>query len=181
MTSFMRLAAILFLAVQCAFAPPAHAIAEGEPAPPFDAKLTDGSTFTLSAAAGKVVVLNFWATWCAPCRAEMPAIDAYYRRHRAEGLEVVAISMDDPRDYAKVDAVMRDFAFPAALGRDMNAKGYGRIWRLPLTFVIDRDGVLRKDDWYGDPGLDVPTLERVVTPLLDARPRAAPSRSARMP
>ena len=168
----MKFLAALALACGCAFTTPALAIAEGERAPPFEAKLLDGTTFTLEKAKGKVVVINFWATWCAPCRAEMPAIDAYYRRHRAEGLEVVAVSMDNPRDAAKVEAVMRDFAFPAALGRDMSAKGYGRIWRLPLTFVIDRDGILRKDDWYGDPGIDTATLERVVTPLLDARRRS---------
>jgi hypothetical protein len=52
------------------------------------------------------------------------------------------------------------------------AKGYGRIWRLPLTFVIDRRGILRKDGWYGDPLLDMATLERTVTPLLRARSNA---------
>ncbi len=58
---------------------------------------------------------------------------------------------------ARSDA--RVFAFPAALVRDTNIKGYGRIWRLPLTFVIDRQGMLRKDGWYGDPVLDMATLE----------------------
>jgi cytochrome c biogenesis protein CcmG, thiol:disulfide interchange protein DsbE len=155
----------LFLATELAAAAPS----EGQPAPPFSAALLDGTPFTTASAAGKVVVLNFWATWCAPCRAEMPALDAYYRQHHGEGLELIAISMDSPKDDAKVREIMQSFAFPAALGRDAGIKGYGRIWRLPLTFVIDRKGVLRKDGWYGDPGIDAALLERIVTPLLRAQ------------
>ncbi len=144
----------------------ALAIAEGKPAPPFAATLFDGSAFSLAAQRGHVVVLNFWATWCAPCRAEMPAIDAFYRKHRGEGLTVVAISMDRPADEAKARTVMQDFAFPAAMARDASFKEYGRIWRLPLTFVIDRDGVLRRDDWYEDPGISEAALDATVLPLL---------------
>jgi len=139
---------------------------EGEPAPQMNVKLLDGTLFKLTDNAGKVVVVNIWATWCAPCRAEMPALEAYFRQHRDDGLVLLAISMDDPRDEAKVREFAKAYSFPAALARDADIKGYGRIWRLPLTFVIDRQGVLRKDDWYGDPGLDVPLLEKTVTPLL---------------
>jgi cytochrome c biogenesis protein CcmG/thiol:disulfide interchange protein DsbE len=141
---------------------------EGKAAPALQARLLDGSQFSLADQTGKVVIVNFWATWCAPCRAEMPALDTYYQRHKAEGLELVAISMDEPKDEAKVREVMRAFAFPAALTRDAQFKGYGRVWRLPLTFVIDRHGVLRKESWYGDPGIDGPLLEKTITPLLNA-------------
>src|SRR5664279_96243 len=141
----------------CAFLATGHAaaISEGEPAPAIEAKLLDGTAFSLAAQTGKVVIVNLWATWCAPCRAEMPALDAYYRQHRNEGLVMLAIGMDAQKDETKVREVMNDFAFSAALIRDANIKGYGRVWRLPLTFVIDRRGILRKDDWYGDPGLDI--------------------------
>jgi hypothetical protein len=74
--------------------------------------------------------------------------------------------MDDPEDEAKVRQLMSTFSFLAAMARDANFKGYGRIWRVPLTFVIDRDGILRKDGWYGDAGIDLPMLEKTVTPLL---------------
>ena len=161
---------LLVLSLLClSFCAPAVAITEGKPAPALEATLLDGRNFSLASQTGKVVIINFWATWCAPCRAEMPALDTYYRQHRDEGLVMIAISMDDPRDEAKVREVMKAFAFPAALGRDSNFKGYARIWRLPLTFVVDRSGVLRKQDWYGDPGIDTPLLEQTVTPWLHAR------------
>ncbi|HXF80071.1 MAG TPA: TlpA disulfide reductase family protein [Usitatibacter sp.] len=158
------LLSLLFLALP-AFA----ALDVGKPAPPLDALLLDGTRYSLQAERGKVVIVNFWATWCAPCRAEMPAIDAYYRKHRGEGLEVIAVSMDDPGSEEKVRNVMRAFSFPAALGPGSDFKGYQRIWRLPLTFVIDRDGTLARKDWYGDPGIDEKLLESTVTPLLARR------------
>jgi thiol-disulfide isomerase/thioredoxin len=156
---------ILLSALQCA----AAAIQEGKPAPALEAKLLDGQALSLASQSGKVVVINFWATWCAPCRAEMPALDAFYRKHRDEGLVVLAISLDEPDKEAKVREVMKAFSFPAALGSQSDFKGYMRIWRLPLTFVVDRSGVLRQNDWFGDPGLDEALLERTVTPLLHAK------------
>jgi cytochrome c biogenesis protein CcmG, thiol:disulfide interchange protein DsbE len=163
----MKFVLTLALALGCVTA--AYAIKEGEPAPALEAKLLDGKPFSLAASSGKVVIVNFWATWCEPCRAEMPALDAYYQKHRNEGLEVLAISLDRPSDEQKVREVMRAFSFDASLGRDAQFKGYGRIWRLPLTFVVDRNGVLRKDGWYGDPGIDLPLLDKIVTPLLSSK------------
>jgi cytochrome c biogenesis protein CcmG, thiol:disulfide interchange protein DsbE len=171
----MRIATALVLSCLMLMSGTAAAIAEGAPAPALHGTLFDGTHFSLEDYAGKVVVLNFWATWCAPCREEMPALDAYYRRHRSEGLEVVAISMDNPKDEAKARDMMQAYAFSAAFGRELSLKAYGRIWRLPLTFVIDRQGVLRKDGWTGDPLLDAVTLEKVVTPLLRERMNAASS------
>lgn len=139
---------------------------EGKPAPLFDAKLLKGETFSLEAAKGQVVILNFWASWCPPCRQEMPAFESYYQQHREQGLKMIAISLDDPQDDAKVVEVMKAYGFDAALERNAHYKGYGRIWRLPLTFVIDRKGILRKDGWYGQTGIDQPLLENIVTPLL---------------
>jgi thiol-disulfide isomerase/thioredoxin len=157
---------LLLLAFFTASLPGLAKLEEGKPAPPLEATLADGTRYSLAGQHGKVVIVNFWATWCAPCRAEMPAIDAYYRKHRAEGLDVLAVSMDDPGSEEKVRNVMRAFSFPAALGPQSDFKGYQRIWRLPLTFVVGRDGTLVKKDWYGDPGIDEALLESTITPLL---------------
>jgi thiol-disulfide isomerase/thioredoxin len=147
----------------------AYGLDLGKPAPTVDAKLLDGTSFSSAALASKVIIINFWATYCEPCRAEMPALDAYYRKHRPEGLALLAISIDDPADAAKVRKVMQAFSFPAALAQDASFTRYGRIWHIPLTFVIDRRGNLRKESWYVENGIDLPSLEAVVSPLLQEK------------
>src|SRR6266404_3683481 len=143
--------------------PSCYAIDEGKPAPALAAKTIDGQPFMLAAERGHVVIVNFWATWCSPCREEMPALDAYYRQHKDHGLRVLAISMDDPRDDKAVREVMHAFSYPAAFEREADHRGYGRIWRMPMTFVIDRQGILRKDGGTGVPLLlDAATLEKIV-------------------
>lgn len=146
--------------------PAAAELREGMPAPAVRAELLDGGKFDSARLGGKVIVLNFWATWCKPCRDEMPALDAYYRAHRAEGLELIAISLEDPDDIARVRRVMKDFSFPAALASAARTEGYGRLWRVPVTFVIDRQGILRFDGFKFAKALDLPALEKIVTPLL---------------
>ena len=141
---------------------------EGKPAPGFDIVTLDGQHHTLESEKGRVVLINLWATWCVPCREEMPAIEAYYREHKGEGLVVLAVSMDEASKDAQVQSLMRQFSYPAAYKRDANLKGYGRIWRMPMSFVIDRQGVLRKDGSEGDPKVDAEILDKVVTPLLKA-------------
>lgn len=153
----------------CLFlASPCRAMDEGKPAPDVKATLINGQTFDLSKENGNVVIINFWATWCAPCRQEMPALDAYYRQHKGEGLRMIAISVDDPADEHVVREVMQQYAFPAAFKREANYKGYGRIWRMPMTFIVDRHGILRKDGSVGEPKVDLPMLEKIVAPLLKA-------------
>jgi thiol-disulfide isomerase/thioredoxin len=167
----LRVIAVLSIAWLLALPAAAKAPKLGQPAPPLTATTLDGRAFSLADARGKVVIVNFWATWCTPCRAEMPAIDAFYRAHRDEGLVVIAVSLDDPSDLPEVQRVMREFAFPAALYTQAKAGGYGRMARLPLSFVVDRDGVLRRDAWKAAPTLDAAALEREVLPLLRAPPQ----------
>ena len=73
----------------------------GDPAPPLMLTGLDGKMFDLAKHRGKVVLVNYWATWCAPCRKEMPTLDAFYRRYRSEGLELIGISVDFHRDLTR--------------------------------------------------------------------------------
>jgi cytochrome c biogenesis protein CcmG/thiol:disulfide interchange protein DsbE len=162
----MRLPITLSLLLVVAPTAFAKAPQAGQPAPAIVATTLDGSRFELSEQRGKVVLVNFWATWCLPCRAEMPAIDAFYKAHRNEGLVVIAISMDEAADLALVRQAMSGFSFPTALISHTQAKGYGRLWRMPLTFVVDRDGILRRNAWKAAPKIDAASLDSEVLPLL---------------
>ena len=105
----------------------------------FNLNLLDGSSVRLSDLKGKVIFLNFWATWCPPCRAEMPSMEVLHQRFKAQGLEMIAVNMRENR--ARVAGFMSDhkLTFPAALspdGRIGNAYG---IQYLPTTLIIDRN------------------------------------------
>jgi len=141
--------------------------AVGKPAPPLVATLLDGTPFDLAAHRGEVIVINFWATWCEPCRTELPAFETYYREHRKDGFTLLAVSMDDPELRSRVMKVAQDYSFPVSVVGDTQASGYGRIWRLPITFVIDRHGVLRVDGGSGErQAYDLPAFAHALDPLL---------------
>ncbi len=145
-------------------------LALGLAAPEVTATGLDNATvFRLSEKRGHVVILNFWATWCAPCKNEMPALQTYFEQHKDQGLEVLAISMDDARELEQVRKLARSYSFAVALKSQASFKGLGRIWRMPSTFVIDRDGLLRKNGHEGDAEITREQLEALVDPLL-ARP-----------
>ncbi len=134
----------------------------GEAAPPLVLTGLDGETFDLSKHRGKVVLVNYWATWCAPCRKEMPALDAFYRRYRGEGLELIGISVDFRRDFDKVRKAVVPVAYPTALSSEITDNGFGPPEGVPVTYVIDAEGVVR------DKLVAAPTklLHDVVLPLL---------------
>lgn len=140
----------------------------GKPAPAIEARTMSGAHFSLAAQRGKVVIINIWATWCGPCRAEMPALDAFYKKHRAEGVELLALSADVAGDLPQVRAVMQAFSFPAALISDTQMSGYGRMRQIPQTYIIDANGVLQRDGFVDKGVVDTALLERVITPLLPA-------------
>ena len=127
----------------------------------------DGERISTADLLGQVVVLTFWATWCVPCREELPLLSGYAQRHAAAGLRVLGFSLDTPDKLPEVLQVARDLRFPCGLLADSSAPGYGRIWRLPVNFTIDRAGRLVDDGWKDKkPTWTTERLERVVTPLL---------------
>lgn len=163
-----KFGAALIGVLSLVIAPLAYAFGIGEKAPSLEAKTIDGKSFSLAAESGYVVIVNFWASWCEPCREEMPALETYHKQHMDEGLRILAVSMDDPADDDKVRQIMHAYSYPAAFQRNAEYRGYGRIWRMPMTFIIDRKGILRKDGGVGAPKIDLPLLDNLVTPLLKA-------------
>jgi peroxiredoxin len=138
----------------------------GQPAPPLAAPELDGRAFDLAALRGRVVIVNFWATWCVPCRAEIPALDAFYRRYRGQGLEMIGISADRPRDRGDVVKTTQTLAYPAAMLRDATANGFGAPAVLPETFVIDQSGTVRAKFTPDRLAVTEQSLAAAVVPLL---------------
>jgi len=141
----------------------------GQLAPNIEGTLLDGKTFSLSTNKGKVILVNFWASWCEPCREEMPIIEAYLKKNKAKGFEVLAIAMDKPSEIEQARKIIQNYSFLSADKKQMNYSGYGRIWRIPSTFIIDRQGILRKNGMTGDAQVDAKLLEEIVAPLLSAQ------------
>lgn len=142
----------------------------GSPAPMFTATLLNGEHYSLTQSQGHVVLVTFWATWCSPCVHEMPELDRLYQTYHAKGLDILGVSVDDPADLPKVRDFTRELHYPIATQAQVEAKGYGRIWAVPLLFVIDRHGVLREDGWPGLKEKDYPALEQMVKALLADKP-----------
>jgi cytochrome c biogenesis protein CcmG, thiol:disulfide interchange protein DsbE len=134
----------------------------GKAAPPLILTTLDGSTFDLAKLRGKVVLVNYWATWCSPCRKEMPKLDAFYRRYHPKGLEIIAISIDFPRDLEKARKVARALPYPAAWLQAINDNGFGKQKAVPFTWIVDANGELR------DMMIEVrdELLDSLVVPLL---------------
>ena len=170
MTALRKIAraACLSASLLAGAVPCANALEEGKPAPHFEIATADCKTFNSSEARSEVIVVHLWATWCPFCREEMPALETFYQRHKAEGLKMIAVSMDEAGEDGKAREIMRAFHYTDGIGRLSNLNGFGRIWRLPMTFVIDRHGILRRDGSDGDPKIDLASLEKLVTPLLQA-------------
>lgn len=116
------------------------ATASGNLAPDFSVTDLDGRKLTLSDYKGKVVLLDFWATWCSPCREEIPHFVEMQNQYGPQGFQVIGVSMDD--DAKPVHEFARQFKlnYPVALGDDKLAQRYGGVLGLPVNFIIDREG-----------------------------------------
>lgn len=149
----------------------AHA---GDAAGDFSLRDINGKEVSLAQYKGQVVVMSFWATWCGPCKEEMPHLEAMYRAHKDEGLTVLSISIDDARSASRVKPYIKKmgYSFPVLLDRESKVIGsYNPPKTVPYTVVIDRNfEVAQKTAGY-NPG-DEETLETFVKSLLAASPEA---------
>jgi cytochrome c biogenesis protein CcmG/thiol:disulfide interchange protein DsbE len=134
----------------------------GQPAPPIALATLDGRVFDLKEMRGKVVLVNFWATWCVPCRKDMPVLSEFHRRHDDGTLAVIAISVDRPTYREKVRTMASTFSYPAAMLSDVKTRDFDPPDGVPSTFVVDAAGVVR-DRFIA---IDEALLAKVVVPLL---------------
>ncbi len=126
--------------------PPGQNIEKSEvgfQAPAFTARNLKGHRVELADHQGKVVILNLWATWCGPCRVEMPGLENLYRRYRSDGLEILAVSLDKGND-GKVQTFTDEYqlSFPVLLDTDRQVEGLYNTFTIPTTYVIDKHGMV---------------------------------------
>lgn len=138
----------------------------GAPAPALIVREFGGHRFDLAHERGRVVLVSFWATWCSPCHAEMPVLQAFYRQYHPRGLELIALSIDRAASRARVREALGRFTYPAALARQARADGFGEPLAVPMTYVIGPRGTVRARLLGGLTGVTRRRLDQVVLPLL---------------
>jgi len=137
-----------------------------KPAPQFVRRDFGGKTISLRSYRGRVVLLNFWATWCAPCLQELPRFAAWQREYGEDGLQVIAVSMDDDEAAARALARKMGLDFVVMMGDAGLGKRYGGVLGLPVTFLIDRDGTVAE---RFESGGHLAQMEEQIKELLAAR------------
>lgn len=135
----------------------------GEPAPDAELTLVDGGTVRLADLKGQVVLLNFWATWCVPCRQELPLLDSYYRTTQKHGLRAFAVTTEGSVPIHRLKSLFAAMAIPSV----KRMKGLsGEMPAVPTNYIIDRAGIVR----YAKAGaMDLDDLNRELIPLLRER------------
>jgi cytochrome c biogenesis protein CcmG, thiol:disulfide interchange protein DsbE len=134
-------------------------------APDFTLKDINGKTVSLSTFTGKVVLLNFFATWCPPCRAEMPSFNKLSRALKQRGLEVVAISSDRSIDDLKDFLEKNKIDFPVLFDADRNVAKQYRVFSMPTTFLINKNGTI-VEKFYGEYDWTEPETKGKIEKLL---------------
>jgi len=134
-----------------------------ELAPPLRGTLLSGAAFDLEHMRGKVVLVNFYSSYCKFCAYEIGNLEAFYEAHNGEGFEVIALGVDELSDRTRVARMLDIYNLPGAMVDELEVNGFGRRYPTPTAFVIDRSGVVRHKQW----GAKLPDFYReVVLPLL---------------
>ena len=132
---------ILALVAAAAFAKP---VAEtGEPPPALKGTLFSGQAFDLAQMRGKVVLVNFYSSYCSFCAYEIGNLENFYEQHHDQGLEVIVVGIDGLEDRARVERMLGLYGLPGIMADDLEQSGFERKYPTPTAFVIDRAGILR--------------------------------------
>lgn len=142
---------------------PTQVAGVGNVAPQFSLNDLAGQKVDLAGLRGKVVLLDFWATWCAPCREEIPHFVEMQEKYRGQGLEIVGVSVDDSVEPARKFYQEYKMNYPVVMGDEKLAASYGGVLGLPIAFLIDREGKIVKKH-IGQ--TDAAVFEREVQELL---------------
>ena len=148
MDTAMRAFAVLGFAAWaggCTMPDTSNRVAVGAPAPAYRAVSLDGDSVSLAQHRGKVVLFNVWATWCHPCRDEIPELRELQAKYQARGLELIGVSVDADGSNDVIRSFMRDFEMEYPVWRDPGERVSTQflVIGVPATFLIDRDGILR--------------------------------------
>lgn len=139
------LAALVPLVAACGGDAAPGRVDVGLPVPAYAAMTLAGDSSSLAEQRGKVVLLNVWATWCHPCRDEIPELEQLHQRYQARGLQLIGVSVDADGARADIREFMREFpmSYPIWLDPDERVSAQFLLVGVPTTFLIDREGILR--------------------------------------
>jgi cytochrome c biogenesis protein CcmG/thiol:disulfide interchange protein DsbE len=141
-----------------------HAVGVGHSAPNFSRPDLSHRKIVLSSYRGKVVLLNFWATWCEPCLTEMPTFVEWQKQYGSRNFQVIGISMDDAAPEVIATVSRLKLNYPVLMGDEYLGADYGGVLGLPVTFLIDRDGKIQAR--YQ--GTSLPRIHRDIQNLLQS-------------
>jgi peroxiredoxin len=150
---------------------------ENAPVPSFQLTALDGSSLSSESLRGKVVLVNFWATWCPPCRFEMPGFQAVYDSRKGRGFIVLGITTDGDRDLIDRFLAEHHITYPIAMASGSVVQSFGGVSVLPTSFLIDRNGRIRNE--VRGVFASVALRSAVDHLLAEPPPAAAPSAGAR--
>ena len=147
---------------------PAAPVGEGHPAPDFTLRALDGAEQSLSSLRGRVVLLNFWATWCKPCEDEMPAMQRLHAALAGPDFELLAVSVDEGDAEVRAFRDRLGLRFPILLDPEKRAAGAYQTFRFPESWLIDRDGTVVAR-YIGPREWDDPLYVERIRKLIDAK------------
>jgi thiol-disulfide isomerase/thioredoxin len=159
--SILRFPLAALLAALVAVAWPADATDGSPPAPEFKLANRAGGELSLSGLKGQVVMINFWASWCGPCRKEFPALDQIYSKYKPMGFQMVAINVESEKADAERFLGQTPVSFPILFDPDNKVSGNYGVSAMPTTFLVDRQGRLRWQHRAYKPGDEAKYIEQI--------------------